>query len=82
MNIKLIAGLSTLLIGVTACTTTPAPSGATDVTTLTNVQRYQASVNSQAAAKNVDVHWVNPPDEEDLKKYTENKTTSGQAELD
>lgn len=82
MNIKLIAAMSSLLIGVSACTTIPAPSGNASVDTLTNVQRYQASVNAQAAAKNVAVQWVNPPDEDDLKKYTEEKATSDKAKLD
>jgi ABC-type glycerol-3-phosphate transport system substrate-binding protein len=83
MNKKLIAGLSTVLIGISACSTTPAPSAETSVTTLSNTERYQATVNAQAAVNGVEVHWVNPPDENDLKKYSKSDAaTNGPTELD
>ncbi len=82
MNTKMVAALSTMLIGVSACTTTPAPPGDASVSTLTNVERYQAAVNAQAASKNVDVRWVNPPDDDDLDEYTTENKTNGKADID
>ncbi len=70
MNTKLIAGLSLLLLTLSACAAAPAPQSNNEVTTMSNAERYRAAVNSQAKAKNIDVHWVNPPDEDDLDEYT------------
>jgi len=74
MNIKLIAGLTLLLSTLGACTTTPVPQSNSEVTTLNNVERYQATVEASARSKNVDVRWVNLPDEDDLDEYNEAET--------
>jgi len=74
MNIKLISGLTLLLSILCACTTTPVPQSSSEVTTLSNAERYQATVEAGARSKNVDVRWVNLPDEDDLDEYTEAET--------
>jgi hypothetical protein len=72
MNVKQIAIMSSLVLTLSACATTSTPeAGTTDVDTMTNVQRYKATVNAHAHRKGVDVHWVNPPDDDDLDEYTD-----------
>jgi ABC-type glycerol-3-phosphate transport system substrate-binding protein len=70
MNTKQIAGLSVLVLAVSACSTTTAPpSDSNTITTLNKTERYQVAVQSQARFNGVEVVWVNPPDEGDLAKY-------------
>jgi starvation-inducible outer membrane lipoprotein len=72
MNAKQIALMSSLVLTLSACAATPAPEASTtDVNTMTNVERYKAVVNANAHLKGVDVHWVNPPDDDDLDEYTD-----------
>lgn len=70
MNMKRIAGLSLLLLTVSACSTTAAPpSGNQVASTLSDPDRYQLMVEDQARLNGVEVHWVHVPDENDLVKY-------------
>lgn len=72
MNAKQIVFMSSLVLTLSACAATPAPeAGTANVDTMTNVQRYKATVNAHAHRKGVDVHWVNPPDDDDLDEYTD-----------
>ena len=72
MNAKQLVLISSLALALSACAATPTPdAGSTDVNTMSNVERYKATVHAHAHRKNVDVHWVNPPDEDDLDEYTD-----------
>ena len=87
MNIKFLgkqlAGLSLLVLTVSACATST--GGATGssmgssaaatanagqpVNTLSKSEQYQLAVQESARLNGVDVRWVNPPDEGDLAHY-------------
>jgi ribonuclease HI len=73
MNKFLISAVSVTALTLCACASQPS-SGVADVSAaqnMTNAERYRAAVNSQARAKNVQVQWVNPPDEDDLDEYAD-----------
>ena len=77
---KLVALLPIALLMVSACAATPSPEPtSSSVTTMTKTQRYKASVQTQAAHKNVDVHWVNSPDEGDLARFKDPEETKTSA---
>lgn len=68
LPITLAAGLS-----LAGCTATPQGAATVQATpgSMSNVERYRRAVNIQAERKNVEVHWVNPPRDKDLEKYTD-----------
>ena len=73
MNKFLISAVSVTALTLGACASQPS-SGVAEISAvqdMTNAERYRAAVNSQARAKNVQVQWVNPPDEDDLKEYAD-----------
>jgi hypothetical protein len=70
MRMKMITGLSLLLLLVSGCATTSNPTAAPlDVTTLSNVELYMATVNAHARNSGAQVTWVHIPDEGDLARY-------------
>ncbi|MEJ8566949.1 hypothetical protein [Elongatibacter sediminis] len=70
---KTVMALLTALIalGLSACASAPAGTASVAPDSLTNVERYRRAVNLNAERKNVEVHWVNPPTEQDLDEYDE-----------
>jgi hypothetical protein len=71
---KTIAGMSMLVLTVSACATpTASPVAPTStghpVTTLSKSEQYQIAVQQSARLNGVEVRWVNPPDESDLAHY-------------
>jgi len=70
MPAKIITGLSLLLVLVSGCAVTSKPTAAPqDVSTLSNVELYIATVDAYARNSGAEVHWVNIPDEGDLVRY-------------
>lgn len=70
MPIKMITGLSLLLVLVSGCAVTSKPATTPlDVSTLSNVELYLATVNAHARNSGAQVHWVHIPDEGDLARY-------------
>jgi len=59
------------LFMLAGCAASQPQSTGSESSELSNTQRYQRAVNRSAALKNLDVHWVNPPDEDDLDEYDE-----------
>jgi hypothetical protein len=62
----IILTVITLLLG--ACATTTPTDGNAE---MTKAEKYRALVSAEANKKSVDLTWVNPPDEDDLAKYTD-----------
>jgi ABC-type glycerol-3-phosphate transport system substrate-binding protein len=78
MNKFLISAVSVTALTLGACASQPSSSDAevAAVQNMTNAERYRAAVNSYARAKNVEVKWVNPPDEDDLDEYVDEAPAS------
>ena len=71
MNTRTITGLAAVSLMVAGCAASSQPVASQDISTFSKTERYQAAVNASARQNNVDVHWVNLPDEGDLAHYEE-----------
>ena len=57
-----------MLLGACA-SSQPAPAPTASATTEASTSaKYQQAINDHAKKKNVHVHWVHPPDDDDLEK--------------
>jgi hypothetical protein len=61
-----------LLCVLGACAGNQAQTASND-TDSSSVDKYQKAVQANAEKKNIGVYWVNPPDEQDLKKYEDDE---------
>ena len=65
-----LAIVTAAAISLSACaTSTPNSYSAVNESELSNVERYQMAVESNARRRGLDVRWVNRPDEDDLDEY-------------
>jgi len=60
--------LTALLLGACASSQPAKAPTATSTTELSKAAQYQQAVHKNARANNAQVHWVHPPDDDDLDK--------------
>jgi len=69
MGLALIASAALLMGACASSQPAPTATASADGTTeISKAAQYQQAVHQNAKAKNVHVHWVHPPDEDDLEK--------------
>ena len=60
--------ITALLLGACASSQPAKTAAATSSTEMSKAAQYQQAVHKNARANNAQVHWVHPPDEDDLDK--------------
>jgi hypothetical protein len=55
-----------LTLGLGACAGTAEHNEAAESEELTYAEKYRRAIQADAERKNVNVHWINPPDDDDL----------------